>query len=149
MAIQTKTDYFSLGSTSASLHGLRFRALTSVDEIAGHPSSKAGRVVVGTLDASGYVLDSAAGTIARAPGLAPVWARVVYQWDDGVESARVAETQARALKRQRRNLERGAIDRLPRVAATHADPDVRLIAGLLLAQLRETPPPLSDIDPED
>lgn len=66
-----------------------------------------------------------------------------------LHAATTQRTDDSAKARTRRTAERQALRSLPAIARSHADRAVRLIASMLLAQLRENPPLPSDIDPED
>lgn len=85
MALQTATRYEYLTHTPTSLHGIRFESLTSVDQTERPPGGGVPPVISGTLDSAGYVLDVVAGTIRRADELAPVWAKLVYEWEDAAD----------------------------------------------------------------
>src|SRR5262249_25544536 len=122
---------------------------TSVDRTERPPGGGVPPAVLGALQSSDYVLDQAAGTITRAPGLDPVWARIVWQWEDGAEQQRLASLERGSRARSRREAERRALGQLPRIALSHADPDVRELARLMLAWLREDPPDPSDVHPEE
>lgn len=97
MALPTKTLYQLLAAgQSVSLHGARFRSLVSVDETARPPGGGVTPAVLGPVPAQGYALDAPNGQISRAPGLDPLWVRIVYQWEDAPTQEQLDAAQAAA-----------------------------------------------------